>query len=277
MRALDRSSAELPYVETALNYIDPTAADPGGINDIEREKSTLKLVSHPTRIYDARADRARLSLDRTGFVVANHDTEVTDFYDRRQVETIYHPEIGALIQELTGAETVLIFGTLIRNAAADAPAGSHKPVFNAHVDYNLETIRAVAERELPEGDKARYRHGRIILINTWRPIVEIESAPLAVADAATVAWGDLFHGPIGGKSQAGTPNAAGYNLAYNPNQRWYYVPRMKPSEMFVFKLCDSEPGAVQWAAHTSFEDPASPPDAAPRQSIELRTLALFPG
>ena len=35
------------------------------------------------------------------------------------------------------------------------------------------------------------------------------------------------------------------------------------------------PSAPQWAAHTSFADPTSGADAAPRQSIEVRTLALF--
>jgi hypothetical protein len=29
------------------------------------------------------------------------------------------------------------------------------------------------------------------------------------------------------------------------------------------------------SGHTAFEDPTSPPDARPRESIEIRTLAFF--
>ena len=32
---------------------------------------------------------------------------------------------------------------------------------------------------------------------------------------------------------------------------------------------------ARFAPHTSFDDPATPPDAYPRQSIEARTLAFF--
>jgi len=136
---------------------------------------------------------------------------------------------------------------------------------------------AVADRLLPESDRARYANGRIMLINIWRPIVPVESCPLALCDSSSIVKGDLVYGPIGGKSQAAVPDPAGYNVAYNANHRWYYVPGMRPAEAFVFRLCDSDTDAQQWAAHTSFIDPTSGPGAAPRQSIELRTLALFAG
>ena len=32
---------------------------------------------------------------------------------------------------------------------------------------------------------------------------------------------------------------------------------------------------ARFAAHTAFDDPTSPPDAAPRESIEARTVAFF--
>lgn len=99
--------------------------------------------------------------------------------------------------------------------------------------------------------------------------------PLALCDAGSIAPADLVYGPIGGKSQSQVEKPAGHNIAYNPAHRWYYVPRMRPAEVLVFRLCDSEPAARQWTAHTGFRDPTSPPGAAPRQSVEVRTLALF--
>jgi hypothetical protein len=272
---LEDLTRTLPAIETIVNYIDPQAPI-GAMNDVEREKSTLVLLPYRVAIRDMRPIARSLSLDTTGFVLIERPSRVADFYDQKQVEAIYHPEIAALIRDLTGAERVLIFGTLLRNNAPDAPAIAHKSVHNAHIDYNIETTRAVADRLLPAAEKPRYAHGRVMQLNVWRPLVTVESAPLALCDSSTVARQDLIHGPIGGKSQAG-PDAAGYNLAYNPAHRWYYAPRMRPSEALVFRLCDSDAGAMQWAAHTSFADPTSGPGAAPRQSIEVRTLALFPG
>jgi hypothetical protein len=50
---------------------------------------------------------------------------------------------------------------------------------------------------------------------------------------------------------------------------------MQPREALVFKLFDSNREATQLTAHSAFEDPNAPPDAAPRQSIELRTIAYL--
>jgi len=267
-------TSALPAIETIVNYVDPQAPI-GAMNDGERHKSTLVLLPKKVAIRDMRPIAGALALDTTGFALVERPSRVTDFYDPKQVEDIYRPEIEALVHELTGADRVVIFGTLLRHNGADAPAGAHKSVHNAHIDYDLPTTRAVIARMLPAAEAAHYAKGRVMQINVWRPIVTVESAPLALCDAASVARQDLIYGPIGGKSQSGVANAAGWNLAHNPGHRWYYAPRMRPSEALVFRLCDSDRNALQWAAHTSFEDPTSMPDAAPRQSIEVRTLALF--
>ena len=34
-------------------------------------------------------------------------------------------------------------------------------------------------------------------------------------------------------------------------------------------------GRARWTAHTAFDDPTTPPNARPRESIEIRTLAFF--
>jgi hypothetical protein len=274
MPGLEDLTRTLPAVETIINYVDPDAPI-GGINDVEREKSTFKLLPYQVAVRDMRPLAKSLSLDTIGFVLVERPSRVTDFYDAKQVDDIYLPEIQALIRDLTGAERVLTFGIIVRNNAPDAPAIAHKSVHNAHIDYNIQTTRTVVDRLLPEAEKPRYAGGRVMQMNVWRPLVTVESAPLALCDSSTVARQDLIHGPIGGNSVAG-PGAAGYNLAYNPNHRWYYASRMQPDEAYVFRLCDSEPDAMQWAAHTSFQDPTSGPGAAPRQSIEVRTLALFP-
>jgi hypothetical protein len=67
-----------------------------------------------------------------------------------------------------------------------------------------------------------------------------------------------------------------YACAYNPKHHWYWFPRMRREEALVFKVYDSQKeGVARWTAHTAFEDPTSPPNARPRESIEIRTLAFF--
>jgi hypothetical protein len=51
---------------------------------------------------------------------------------------------------------------------------------------------------------------------------------------------------------------------------------MRREEALVFKVFDSATdGRARFTPHTSFDDPATPPGAPPRQSIEARTLAFF--
>jgi hypothetical protein len=133
-------------------------------------------------------------------------------------------------------------------------------------------VRTVAERIVPHVLKGgRYRFKAI---NVWRPIAPVERNPLAIVDGSTVARGDLFLCRIN-SSRAEIAHSYGWNLAYSAAQQWYYAPDMQPDEALVFTLIDSDPSGVQWGGHTSFDDPNSAPDAKPRQSIEVRTIAYF--
>jgi hypothetical protein len=67
-----------------------------------------------------------------------------------------------------------------------------------------------------------------------------------------------------------------YSVAFNPGHRWFYFPHMQRNEALLLKCYDSvEDGRARFTAHTAFEDPNSPSDAAPRESIEVRTLLFF--
>lgn len=244
--------------------------------EFERESSTLRFEHHLLPITDARPMAGILSLDQHGFVLAQQDTAVDDFYDPEQVRRIYFPEIEQLVKALTGAETVLVFGEAVRSEGPEART-DRLPARNAHVDFNEATVRRFVQMMVEPGKAARLLQQRFALINLWRPIRPVEKVPLAVCDATTVSEGDLILGEIGHKPGEEPPiKMEGYNIAFNPAHQWYYFSDMQPEELIVFKLCDSDTDRVQWTAHTAFDDPTSRADAPARESIEVRTIAFFP-
>ena len=76
------------------------------------------------------------------------------------------------------------------------------------------------------------------------------------------------------------PNRTGetYSITYNPKQRYCYFPTMQTDEPVLIRCFDSaRKGAAGFSARTGFDDPTSPPDAPPRESIEVRLVFFPPG
>jgi hypothetical protein len=291
--------ATIPFVETTLPYIDP-AFGPTVLYEYARTENTHHYDPHRVRVHDARADDD-LSLDRNGFTLIEHRSAVADFRDAEQVKRIYYPEIERLVRDLTGAEKVLVFGDVLRSddparpplvpPAGDArddlvfadsargdqsvpPMQIHDTANNPHIDFNEKTLRRLAAPMLGKAVE-KYAKKRIAMINLWRGIKLVERKPLAVCDARTVNEDNLVLGLIGTRPEDPGDFLEGFNVAYSPAHRWYYYPRMRPNELLVFKLCDSDRARPHLTAHTAFDDPSSPPDAAPRHSIEVRTICFF--
>ena len=113
--------------------------------------------------------------------------------------------------------------------------------------------------------------GRVQIINLWRPIRgPLRDAPLAVCDAASVAFTDFVPSDLVYRDRTGET----YRVRYNPAHRWFYVPEMRVDEAILIKCYDSAEDKARFTAHSAFEDPTAPPDVLPRESIELRTLAF---
>jgi hypothetical protein len=110
------------------------------------------------------------------------------------------------------------------------------------------------------------------VVNLWRPIRgPLRDAPLAMADARTVAADDLVGSDLIYRDRVGET----YSVRYNPAHRWYYVPEMQPDEALLLKCYDSATdGRARFAPHTAFDDPTAPADVLPRESIEMRALVF---
>jgi hypothetical protein len=258
-------------VETTMKYV--VRGEKATFHAGDRSKSYWPVDEHTVTIHDVRPIADQLAFDRNGFVLVDEPTDVTQFNDKDELAR-YCRQTEALVQRLTGADKVVSFGPVIRTNATGAH-GHNQPAHGAHVDYGLRTVSDFTRDLLPAEEAERRLAGRFMLINVWRPIAMVESAPLAVCDASTVRREDLFDSEVV-SGLGGLPFSLwGFNLAYQPNHRWYWVPHMQPWEALVFKLFDSNADTVQFTAHSAFEDPNTPPDAAPRQSIEVRTIAYL--
>ena len=107
----------------------------------------------------------------------------------------------------------------------------------------------------------------------WRPIRgPVQESPLAVCDAQSMVQDDFVKHVLKYRDRDGEV----YSVAYNPNHRWYYIPNQQKEEVLLLKCYDSDGRRARFTAHSAFEDPSSPPDAAPRESVEVRTLVFFP-
>jgi hypothetical protein len=235
---------------------------------------TGRNEEHRVPIRDARPLVGRLSLDKEGFVLLRHQTAVKDFYNEDEIATVYYPECERVVGEATGAARVVAFDHIVRNAAMTALEGSgiKIPAKRLHNDYtawsSLQRVRDLMGAEAEELLKHRFA-----IINLWRPIRgPVLESPLTLCDAQSLAEENLVASDLKYPDRTGET----YSVTYNPNQRYYYFPKMQADETVLIRRFDSAlEGAARFSAHTGFDDPTSPPDAPPRESLEVRTLVFF--
>jgi hypothetical protein len=267
---IEQVTVGIPYtVDTGEKLVNETF----GPNNIRRRKTGAHELKQMT-IRNGRLLADELSLDEHGFVLVEHKTKVTDFFDPTQLESVYYPEVEQLIKTASGASRVVIFDHTLRSGNEEERETRliREPVLSAHNDYTEWSGPNRVREVLPdEADSLLAR--RFAIIQVWRAINQpIRSNPLALADAKSVEREDLI------VAERRYPHRVGqtYRLKYNPKHRWFYFPEMRRDEALVFKVYDSErDGRARFTPHTSFDDPASPADAPSRQSIEARAFAFF--
>lgn len=272
------SGPALDHVEASVTYLVDTGEKPvvyipaPGAGELRR---TGQYSRYSVPIHDGRAIARDLSLDRHGFVLTRHDTSVSDFHDPEEVRSLYYPEMERLVKAATGASRVLVFDHNVRvdGGTGRNDKGVREPVRIVHNDY---TARSGPQRvrDLLDADEAEaLLKNRVAQINVWRPIQgPVQTAPLALADAQSIAPDDLATLYLVYPDRIGE----NYVATYSPDHRWYYFPEMQSHEAILIKGYDSmDDGRARFALHTAFDDPTSPAHAAPRRSIEVRTLAFF--
>lgn len=231
----------------------------------------------PVSITNARPFADRLALDVEGVAVVRHVSAVGDFFDEAQTLALGHPETVELVRQVTGASRVVVFDHTRRRAGDDASDDRASaqprppPASRVHVDQTLwsgpKRVREIM------GSQAETLLGRrAAIINVWRPIgYPARDWPLVLGDARSFEADDLIAGDLIFPHRRGET----YGIAHNPEQRWLYIPDLGPDEAILIKCWDSDALVAQFAPHSGFEDPTTPPGTPPRQSIEFRTIAFF--
>ncbi|MGH7045991.1 MAG: CmcJ/NvfI family oxidoreductase [Stellaceae bacterium] len=270
-------SAGLNSIVAPLNFLAPMAERPVAYNYAPPPgipQRTGRNVEHQVAIRDARPLIGQLSLDKEGFVLLHHQTAVTNFYDEEQITKVYYPECERVMKEATGAVRVVAFDHIVRNAALSAKDKMIKiPAKRVHNDYTAwsspQRVRDLMGDEAEELLKHRFA-----INNLWRPIRgPVLESPLTLCDAQSLEQENLVASDLKYPDRTGET----YSITYNPNQRYFYFPKMQADEAVLIRCFDSaRHGAARFSAHTGFDDPTSPPDAPPRESLEVRTLVFFP-
>ena len=249
-------------------------------------------------------------LARAGLDFYDHERVVRDYYP--ECETILRQITGATrvrafdhnIRSTAGAEG----GRRIRGGQQ-----VQGPAHIVHGDYTLtsgpqrlrdlarppganDTLRCV----LAEGealldramvDRVLADGRRFAIINLWRNIdtEPVESQPLALCDGQTIEPEELVVFEIHYRDRIGE----NYFAKHAPRHGWWWYPAVTRDEALLIKQWDSAGGLARsggaqgdaasgedrapctFSFHTAFKDPATPPDARDRQSIEVRCVLLY--
>jgi hypothetical protein len=279
MQDLDSVVARIAYLAAGAGRVGYRVWPPAS----GRTPESPPKEYHETRIHDCRPIAADLSLDEAGFVLRTRPSTVHDFYDEEFVRRNYLPEVERVLRDETGALAVFAFDHNVRSAkgAAEGRAGVRAPVDMAHNDYTEESgPRRV--REILEGrGRLDLAEHRAALINVWRPIRgPVQDVPLTICEAASTSPADFVETHIEhyGEEDLSRPRHVGqiFSVRWNPSHRWFYVSDMRADEMLVFKCWAPKGDGARYTAHTGFVNPQAPPNAAPRESIEARTVVIYP-
>jgi hypothetical protein len=262
-----------------LRYLVPTGERPIYVASTPGADAALNIGArfedHEVVIRDARALTPPASLDRQGFSLVKHVTEVQDFYDLEAYRANYEKEIRTLVLAATGGSDALVFDHTLRSDSSEVRGErtTREPASVIHNDYTDASARKRLSDLLPAGQAGKRLEGRFAIVNLWRTVAgPVYHSPLACCDASTLDPADLVASERRARERIGELEL----VSWNPAHRWYYYPAMQPDEALLIKTFDAATdGRARRSIHTAFDNPLAPPDAPPRESIESRLLVFF--
>jgi hypothetical protein len=227
-------------------------------------------------VYDGWPLVNHFSVDREGFELKSFDSSFKQFDDDLAVKSTFYAQVVEFVKAHTGARRVEVFDHTIRKrlpADLKVQTTVQRPaVMLVHSDYTVKSGPQRVRDLFPnEADALLQR--RVAFFNVWKPLTQrVEELPLAMCDATSDDDDDMLIMELKYRERTGEI----YVMRYSPKHRWYYFPKMEPTQALLLKTYDTETdGRARFMGHSAFEDPTTPPDALKRESIEVRTMAFF--
>jgi hypothetical protein len=278
MAVLADLDTEREMLDATLNYFADTGARPVSLvaapGESDKRVGGGASEPHQVTLQNGRPHVGEFNIEIHGFRFVPHLTRVADIYNEDEIRRVYYPEMEDLVKAETGAKRVVVFDHTLRTDDSDLrqAAKIREVVRRVHNDYT-DWSGPQRVRDLMGGEAEELLKHRFAIVQTWRPIRHpVETWPLAIADARSLAPDDMIVTERRYPDRVGQTSA----ITWNPDHRWYWFPQMRPDEALVFKTFESmKDGRARFTAHTAFDDPTTPPNARPRESIEIRTLAFF--
>src|ERR1044071_692649 len=104
-------SAPIPYtIDSGEKLVNETF----GPNNIRRHNSGTHAAKKMS-VRNGRLLSDPPTLEREGFILVSHPTKVKDFFDPRELEAVYYPELQELIKRESGSSRVVIFDHTLRS------------------------------------------------------------------------------------------------------------------------------------------------------------------
>lgn len=250
------------------------------------DRMNFKWQDYPIEIRDSRSSKGDFTLDANGFAYFD-DSVSPDVVqhlrgeDKEAVKQSYYQHVEEFVKKITGAPRVIIFDHTLRKRRLELSKtqnddGKEQPATMVHCDQSEEgALRRLKMNIGEDEDIDKLLEGRVQLINVWRPLNgPVQDWPLATMDYQTVNTSDmhtcdLLRGDAEKRGQTVT-------FTHDPAQKWYYLDQQRTDEVTVIKIWDNskDPGISKFCAHSAFNNPNTPPDVEPRESVEVRCIVI---
>jgi hypothetical protein len=286
MQEIAACDSHVDGVEATVDYLVPGSRINRRYVAPGAELNTGRYAPHTIFIRNGRPVQSALGLDTQGFVLAKQPSLVPDFREKTIVDAIYPAEVERIVETLTGADLVALLGYVVRSSGMTS-SEVQPPASEVHVDMSTDRAVRLAAAMFERSFAGRPGFSRFIASSLWRPFSPPpQDWPLAVCDGTSVSNNegvpnvmvrvaelpDPDNIPAHCEDEDNLPAASVFH--FSPKHRWWYFPDMTRDEVLLVKFHDSDHSKAWRAPHTSFRDP-SVQNAAPRESIEFRTIAYF--
>jgi hypothetical protein len=224
-------------------------------------------------------DRApSFALDREGFALREFRSRFQEWDDDAAIGARLYPEATEFVRHQVGARRVIVFDHTIRakrnekQQTSEHATSQRAPVMLVHCDYT-PVSGPLRVKQLFPNESEELLGRRVAFYNFWKPLKRtVEEKPLAMCDATSSTDRDFITMKLHYRDRDGEI----FVLRHWPQHPMVVLSADDAGSRDSAQDFDSETdGRTRFIGHSAFDDPDTPPDAPMRESIEIRTAALF--